>query len=252
MQYLIDSIVSILLQKVGIKERLPAASTHDWGTVQLSNVAWQTWDCSSIVPPGTKAIVLRCVFEASASGRQLFITTEDETAWASMAFCRVISANQLNMQDKIIALTDGLTFKTRVNVATWTRLDLTISHYFLAGVWQDAFHNRGDPALSDFGLPGLIADGNWHTLDLSNIIPLQTTAVLLAVELASPTASNAIYFRTLGNVNSQNQSKCLVIDPGYTAGYDVTVPTNGRNQIEYRVRNGFLGSIFITVKGWWF
>ncbi|KKM98868.1 hypothetical protein LCGC14_1153630 [marine sediment metagenome] len=252
MQWLIDTIIAQLIQKTGFVERTPPASP-DWELGDLTPAGvFNVQDASGIVPAGTKAILCRLNAKASASGRQIFLTTEDESSWFAMAQLRLIYANRDQTTDKIVFLTDALTFKTNLSTSSWAYIKLTIAGYWLTEVWQNGFYNRGDPALADFLIPDLIIDGNYHTLDLSGIIPASTTAVALMVEVASSTSSHAVYFRSSNNVNTKNESKCLVIDPGYTAGYDITVPTKGLQNIAYRVRSGAWAIITITVKGWWF
>ncbi len=130
MQWLIDIVNELIGELPLLRERLPAPVNPDFDTVDLAVNGWQVRDVSHLVPEGTEAIILRANFEASASGRQLYMSKQSQVAWASMAFCRTIYANRQNFHDKIVYLSNTRTFKTNVNSTSWTTLTLTVIGWY--------------------------------------------------------------------------------------------------------------------------
>lgn len=116
--------------------------------------------------------------------------------------------------------------------------------------WED----RGDPATVDFDTGDFTKDGNWHTVDLSSIVPAGAKLVLLRTAVATSTlsASRVFDFRKNGNTNDKNAAQ------GYTQVTSATiadkndhwVTPDANRVIEYRLNSGAYEIADLTVGGW--
>lgn len=123
----------------------------------------------------------------------------------------------------------------------------------------ESFTDRGDPATADFDQDDLTWDGSWHDLDLSGIIDVGTTVVLLRVYYYTDTDKGELLFRTNGNTNEKNVVRVQTLHTALTgqdrtAAEDVLVAPDADGVIEYN-RTGDLSStdttLQLTVGGWW-
>jgi len=110
------------------------------------------------------------------------------------------------------------------------------------------WHDRGDPAASDWDEGDLTEDAAWHELDLTAAtVPASAKLVLLRVVMVTGAQEGVAYFRRAGNANTINASAVLEVSDDQ--GRDVWVTPNA-GVIEYML--DFTGglSIDITVAGW--
>jgi len=231
----------------------PCPPTPDWNTPDLAaSTAWITREASPFVPTGTRAILLRCFGQSSASDQRLQIRAIGDTPWHNMGVLRTQVANRYIEMDKIVTLNDALQFETKVSAVTWIAVYMTIQGYWKTGIIQNSFFNRGDPSVPDFTTDNFIKDTTWRSLDLSGIIPAGTKAVLLVCDFRSTIGARRVRFRTHGNSNIYNISHCRNPMADLNYAYDITVPTDGHRQIEYNVTAATYPELSLTVKGWWF
>lgn len=110
--------------------------------------------------------------------------------------------------------------------------------------------NRGDPAAVDFTESDLSVNGAWTDLDLSGIIPVGTTSVVLHLAMDASAAGRYLSFRTKGNTNDNNISRMTIIATGISLGHraDLTIPTEGQQTIQYYKSAALFCTI--TVKEW--
>lgn len=116
------------------------------------------------------------------------------------------------------------------------------------GAAGTVFTDRGDPASVDWDETDLTADGNWHDLNLSSVIPAGATAVLLRVRLEATVKT--LSFRENGNSSAVNVA---TLETGGGAGImrgDLLVAPDANGVIEYNL-SGAATSVSITVGGWW-
>lgn len=117
-----------------------------------------------------------------------------------------------------------------------------------SGARGTAFVDRGDPAAVDWDETDLTADGAWHDLDLSSIVPAGAVCVMLRVRLEARVQS--LHFRKNGNSNEINTTG---VETGGGAGImhqDLFVAPDSNAVIEYKL-SGPITSAEITVGGWW-
>lgn len=112
------------------------------------------------------------------------------------------------------------------------------------------FIDRGDPVFYDFVIQQLVADGAWHELDLSGIIPEGAQAVSLSLAFSATVTNRAVYFRKNGNANAFNSfiAQTIVALINHTAHGVVALSTD--RKIDYRIHTDF-NEVYITVAGWW-
>lgn len=115
------------------------------------------------------------------------------------------------------------------------------------------YHDRGDPVAPDFTTPDFTADGAWHTLDLSAIVPEEAADHLVLLRFKGKIAmdSGDIHIRKPGRVGVQN---CFLNE------YEGTEPTNkiasfwvivdASRHIEYQISAGDWALFELVVRGW--
>lgn len=113
--------------------------------------------------------------------------------------------------------------------------------------WRDNFVD------GDFTVGDLTTDGNWHTLDLANIVPANANHVYLHTRFASNQLEKRFGFKPTSHANIG------VSIEGFTQVADVTVsfngwlPLNANKQIDYVVSNSAANVISIAtiwISGW--
>lgn len=252
MQWLIDTILDLLKPTSGYQHR-PCPAEPDFQIAALAATTdWTVRDCSSFVPVGTKSILLRTHAEASASTRYILLRRPGDTQWYNYVYVGLITANQPHRSDVIVSLDENRCFESKVNSTVWTALILNIAAYWMPTQQYHSFVNRGDPSSDDFDESAFPADQSWEPLDLTGIIPPNTKAVLFTCRVWSSSSQRSLRFRTHGNTHAYNTSQCTAVQSGLNYHYDITVPTNGLQKIDYWSSLGVSPVVRLTVKGWWF
>lgn len=113
------------------------------------------------------------------------------------------------------------------------------------------FHNRGDPADYDFKIGDFTTDDDWHTLDLSGIVPAGAKAITCWFGMAATVTNARFQIRQNGNSNAFNftGSRTQVANLFFEAGGTILCDTN--RVVEYKATNVDFTVIFMTIKGWW-
>lgn len=115
------------------------------------------------------------------------------------------------------------------------------------------FVDRGDPVNPDWAVGNFTADGAWHNLDCSAIVPEGAKGIVFGVYIADDVTATYFQMRKDGNVNTANANSIRVIVAGASLGCDsvFTVPCSTARFVEYRATNGatFL-SLSVWVIGW--
>ena len=117
------------------------------------------------------------------------------------------------------------------------------------GVYQ-IFYDRGDPSEIDFLTPTFIADGVWHDLDLSGIVPHGSFAVLVRVRNGGASTATTFRFRKKGNVNALNILDINQTAANFNTYRDGIVFCDSNSVIQYITPAGS-GARELTVRGWW-
>lgn len=112
------------------------------------------------------------------------------------------------------------------------------------------FIDRGDPANVDWALEDFTADGAWHDLDLTSVVPAGASAVAFACVIFNTIEGKTIAFRTNGNSNSCNTSLVSNVAVGVIS-QDIIIAPDANGVIEYNTTAGGWLSLNLSVKGWW-
>lgn len=112
------------------------------------------------------------------------------------------------------------------------------------------FYSRGDPASFDFGQGDLSTDGNWHTLDLSAIIPIGKPVVRLFVQLNDDTLGTSVKFRSTNIVNNINMTHLNVRIVNQDLNYRVMIQADADGKISYWTSAIAFSKLNIAVCGW--
>ena len=111
------------------------------------------------------------------------------------------------------------------------------------------FVSRNNPAAADWTKATLNTDGNWHTLDLTSIIPATAKVVLFNVYASSNAAGNGIRLRPVGASNGFNDCELNVMVSGQKHNHNVlVVPVAG--SIDYAITTSAGLSLNLTIVGW--
>ena len=113
------------------------------------------------------------------------------------------------------------------------------------------YYDRGDPSSVDFSKADFATDGDWHVLNLSNIIPVGTTLVHLRVYAYTSSVPSWIFFSKNGSVNRTNRA-AIAVRHGANAEYyeSVWVACDSDRKIEYMMSNYNWGALDVLVRGW--
>jgi hypothetical protein len=112
------------------------------------------------------------------------------------------------------------------------------------------FVDRGDPTAYDFTLASLTTDNTWRDLDLSVIVPSNSKAVALMVEVNDDAVGSYIGFRKNGNTSSYNSVYTYTQVSGVLDSNVVIVFCDSNRIIEYIASNTTFTAINISVIGW--
>lgn len=113
------------------------------------------------------------------------------------------------------------------------------------------YSDRGDPATYDFDKDDLVKDGAWHDLDLSDIAPVCTHAVLLVGHVEGNGVDWTIMFRKKGNVNEINHGEMETIRANVERCRLMICSVNADRVLQYKADNQAWTTLDLAVRGWW-
>lgn len=112
------------------------------------------------------------------------------------------------------------------------------------------FVDRGDPAVTDWSITTLTADGSWHDLDCSSIVPAGTKGIMLRVVVSATASGKIMHIRKNGNINFTNALAGITQVANVSASHNGIVPCDGNRTLEYLISPGTWGTLGITILGW--
>lgn len=105
--------------------------------------------------------------------------------------------------------------------------------------------------VGDFGEGDLTLDGNYHTLDLSAIVPAGVSAINLSVKVRTDIAASYVRFRHPDD--TRDTGRCVLRTQ--LAGIDFRMVwcqgCDANRHVEYAFNNVVWDSIALVVRGWW-
>lgn len=117
---------------------------------------------------------------------------------------------------------------------------------------QGIYIYRGDPAVPDQTVFSFTADGAWHELDLSAIVPEHTKAIDATFLIKNNQPGKACFFRRAGQANIFNSSSTYTQVGNCECSSDLTIPVDADRKLEYNFVAGGWLTLTFTVKGWWY
>lgn len=112
------------------------------------------------------------------------------------------------------------------------------------------YHDRGDPNAYDYDLGDLTEDNNWHDLDLSGIVPVNTKAVVLFVNYRASVADVGAFFRKNGNTFDKSKSGVRAQVANIYSDEQFMIACDGDRKVEYTLASPQTNRCNITVLGW--
>ena len=109
--------------------------------------------------------------------------------------------------------------------------------------------NRGDPAAADFTTGTLTADGAWHTLDISAIVPVNAKLVVLRMRAANSAASRTMRVSKVGNVNAFACASMTTNVANIAVEQTTIIDCSGQH-IQYWLTSATWADLGLTVLGW--
>jgi len=152
---------------------LRQSQTTDWNQTTLPNQDgyWHDLDISSIVPVGTKIVLLR-IGIGRETGRQMWVRKDDGSMIAGFVHNPGASFVCWNRAQVFCGVTENRTIQYKVSGSGAKGLDLTVAGWYCetSGDRSFVFRTGTDPGYNgDQKLSSL--DGNWHSIDFSSVVP---------------------------------------------------------------------------------
>lgn len=213
---------------------------------------WHALDLSSIVPADAVAIAFYARLRSPQVGRAIQLRRHGNVNAIVRSIAAVQVANANYWTDMFAACDSDRKIDYKTSADPWTTIDFAVKGWWLGGPTLSGFVNRGDPAAADFTEADFPAFQTWTDLDLSAVVPAATGAVLLRCRVWSGGNQKSLRFRTKEHSNAINISQCEAVQDGLNYYYDIQVPTNGLQTIQYWSSLGLMPIVRMTVKGWWY
>lgn len=121
----------------------------------------------------------------------------------------------------------------------------------VAESFGDDFHDRGDPASSDFTLVNFITDGAWHSLNLFDVVPVGAKTAALHILVRDDAVGSDLYIRKKGNTNIANVGRILTQSININIAGDIIIACDADRVIEYLATDTTWSTINVTIEGWW-
>lgn len=113
----------------------------------------------------------------------------------------------------------------------------------------DKFISRGDLAVYDFVTANFTIDYEWHTLDLSAIVPVGSHRISIEVSFRGSVGTELIIFKNDDYVNNRNRLPFLTTDADIQWFGSGMVDCSGDRKIKYKF-NSTVVDINLSVLGW--
>lgn len=117
---------------------------------------------------------------------------------------------------------------------------------------QPCFFSRGNPDNWDFETSDFVTDGAWHNLDLSSIVPVGASAVLISGSVLDFTAGLVFLLREPGLADSAGAGRIVTQVSNIDNWFSFVVPLDTNRFISYYATNTTWTRIRMSVAGWFF
>jgi len=164
----------------------------------------------------------------------------------SLNYTAGVSEDDIDIDYTDVSGNDGNTDVTGAELEELTDGSETTLHIHDYNKYVD----RGDPDAYDFEVGDFTTDENWYDLDLSAIVPPNTTLVHLRIWVQNTTANQNFVLRKNGNTNSYNCIKLTTQNADIPFALDLWCPVDSNRVIEYFASNSTWTNINIVIRGW--
>jgi len=112
---------------------------------------------------------------------------------------------------------------------------------------------RPDPASHDWTKANLTADGSWHTLDCSSIVPAWASFILFRVILKDNLVGSFITLRRYGDTGTPGVTRVTTQAANENIDAQVFIACHKAVRwIEYRATNTTFDTLTLTIHGWFY
>ncbi|MHA1408721.1 MAG: hypothetical protein ACTSQY_00135 [Candidatus Odinarchaeia archaeon] len=208
------------------------SQTTDWNQSTLPNQDgnWHDLDISSKVPVGTKIVLLRMGI-GRETGRQMWVRKDDGSMIAGFVHNPGASFVCWNRAQVFCGVTEERTIQYRVSSSGAKGLDLTVAAWYCETTGSKSIVFRSG-TVPNYDQRLYSPDGNWHSIDLSSVVPSGATAVYVRLNYNASTINQPI-FRVRRNSTASFEQYCAPYN-GTKQTY-VFLPCNTNRSIEARV-----------------
>jgi len=122
--------------------------------------------------------------------------------------------------------------------------------FFLSGSKGISWHDRGNAIFYDYLADYLTKDGAWHDLDISALVGKGQKLVLLRTYISETAGGKKCQFRTKGNIDDYNVSRCVTHVANKTNDKECWVYTDVNGVVEYYFDVTTWNIINLVIRGW--
>lgn len=252
MQWAVDYLLKNFTQAVGYYDR-GDPGIWDWQLVDLiADNAWHDLDLSAIVPAGATIVRFQTIFRSTSTNSRFMIREKGNVNSFNVSSIGIQLGNE-TLEEQLFCAPDAdrvIQYRFVSPVPSFFRM--TVCGWWMGGNALNTFVNRGDPVAVDFTGVDFTANGAWHDLSLTTIIPSTTRSILCTVDVNYDAVGRVAQFRTKGNVNRPNVSIIRSVFVNSPISADITIPTEGQQIIQYKMEATDYLNVNLTVKGWSF
>jgi len=110
---------------------------------------------------------------------------------------------------------------------------------------------REDRSGYDFTISNFTRDGNWHTLDLSAIVPANVKAVFIKAQALTTSTNKALGFRKYGYTGAYTNNVLNIITSNQHTYLNFGfVPVDSSGRIEYYMQTADVTGCNVIILGW--
>jgi hypothetical protein len=265
-------------------------SSHDWTVGNFTtDYTWRDLDCSSIVPAGATAIHFRVSLDDGVVGSLFQLRENGNSNTRNLTLQRIQVANKYIDADMWCSCDSNRVVEYRGSNVTFSAIDVTIRGWIipiasskLTELTEDTspandnllytvkdpdgtplerrvtvpnlmglvITNPSDNTGWDFTKTDFTTDGTWRDLDLSSLVPLGATHVLIRLAVEATSVNWAVHLRgkgsssTVGTGGARSQVSGVVNENAFI------VPCDSSRVIQYSGTNGSWSGIWLSVQGW--
>lgn len=230
-------------------------SAFDWTHATLTTDGdWHDLDCSSIVPAGAEAILLRVYILDDANESFLQFRPNGNTNAINAPAVRSGAANIAVEQTITVSCDSNRVIEYRGSNTTFTEIYVAIPAWYVPASTQPQpgeYVNRGNVSEWDWEVGDFTTDGNWHDLDCSSIVPAGAIAISFCYEIQDELTGAVVLFRENGIAQYYNSDGVATQAANVAVIGRLVSFCDSNRVIEYYTENTTWTTINVAITGWW-